>query len=215
VSSYFYVTVVCNTTSVRFFSFIPHDTVTVTWKLCDDLWNLYASVVWMVDLTWRVACGWKQKWELKQACITPFHCFPTPAKPLHCQALRGMYSVKEGMCFFFKLGMAVLLWTSQYSIHIPSLKQETTVRHELVCISELGFLCLFTNLQKLFNCLSCKQNKQGYRLIPVTVKRVRIDPWLVRSTVILILFVRSKTKSFIEVNISWKILVRCESLYII
>lgn len=57
VSSYFCVAVLSNTTSVRFFSFIPHNIVTVTWKLCDDLWNLYASVVWMVDLTWRVACG--------------------------------------------------------------------------------------------------------------------------------------------------------------
>jgi hypothetical protein len=41
--------------------------------------------------------------------------------------------------------------------------------------------------------------------MPVTVKRVRIDPWLVRSTVILIWFVRSETKSLIEVSISWKI----------
>jgi len=51
--------------------------------------------------------------------------------------------------------------------------------------------------------------------MPVTVKRVRIDPWLVRSTVILIWFVRSETKSLIEVSISWKILVWCEPLYVI
>lgn len=146
----------------------------------------------------------------------PLSLLPNPRQTPSLSSFKGNVQRKRrNVFFFFKLGMAVLLWTSQYSIHIPSLKQETTVRHELVCISELGFLCLFTNLQKLFNCLSCKQNKQGYRLIPVTVKRVRIDPWLVRSTVILILFVRSKTKSFIEVNISWKILVRCESLYII
>ena len=56
--SYFCVTVVCNTTnSARFFSFILHNVVMMTWELCDDLWNLYASVVWMVDLTWRIACG--------------------------------------------------------------------------------------------------------------------------------------------------------------
>ena len=55
--SYFYVTVVSNITSVRFFSFILHNIVMMTWELYDDMWNLYASVVWMVDLTWRVACG--------------------------------------------------------------------------------------------------------------------------------------------------------------
>jgi len=49
----------------------------------------------------------------------------------------------------------------------------------------------------------------------VTAKRVHIDPWLVRSTVILILFASSKTESFIEVNVSWKIFVGCEFLYII
>jgi len=57
-SSYFCVALLCNTTtSVRFFSFIPRNVVMMTWELCDDLWNLYASVVWMADLTWRVACG--------------------------------------------------------------------------------------------------------------------------------------------------------------
>jgi hypothetical protein len=89
------------------------------------------------------------------------------------------------------------------------------VRLELVCISELGFQSLFTNLWKWFNCLSCKQNKQGYCWMPVTAKRVRIDPWLVRSAVILILFASSKTKGCIEIDVSWNVLVWCESLYIL
>jgi hypothetical protein len=51
--------------------------------------------------------------------------------------------------------------------------------------------------------------------MPVTAQQVRIDTWLVPSIVLLILFASSKTKGVIEVDISWNILVRCESLYII
>jgi len=43
--------------------------------------------------------------------------------------------------------------------------------------------------------------------MPVTAKRVRMDPWLVRSTVILILFSSSKTKGCIEEDIRWNILL--------